>query len=165
MFLNLVEFGMTVQQACEAANINTNQLWLSLGGTQLKDRQPKPGNILLDRNTPLATQQVLKKMGYSVSLGNRTSGPINASNPAGGMVLANLLASPEGQLQKFDPSVWGDPPLLTRSRLSPEMQQKFDQVEAAYGIPLQALAKDTVPVVNSDYTTRLEQGWEAEIAR
>ena len=78
MFLNMVEFGMTVQQACEAANINTNQLWLSLGGTQLKDRQPKPGNILLDRNTPLATQQALKKMGYNISLGSRTSGPINA---------------------------------------------------------------------------------------
>ena len=77
-FLNIVEFGMTVQQACEAANINTNQLWLSLGGNQMKDRQPKPGNILLDRSTPLTTQEALKKMGYSVNLGNRTSGPINA---------------------------------------------------------------------------------------
>mgnify|MGYP002784058866 CR=1 FL=1 len=31
-FLNVVEFGMNVQEACEAPNINTNQLWLSLGG-------------------------------------------------------------------------------------------------------------------------------------
>ena len=35
-FLNMVEFGMTVQQACEAANINSNQLWLSLGGTKIR---------------------------------------------------------------------------------------------------------------------------------
>ncbi len=35
-FLNMVEFGMTVQQAAEAANINSNQLWLSLGGTKEK---------------------------------------------------------------------------------------------------------------------------------
>ena len=33
-FLNMVEFGMTVQQSVEAANINTNQLWLSLGWNQ-----------------------------------------------------------------------------------------------------------------------------------
>ncbi|MGO8056259.1 gamma-glutamyltransferase, partial [Rhizobium leguminosarum] len=40
-FLNMVEFGMTVQQACEAANINSNQLWLSLGGTKTDDRKPR----------------------------------------------------------------------------------------------------------------------------
>ena len=37
-FLNIVEFGMTVQESVEAPNINTNQLWLSLGGTKLEDR-------------------------------------------------------------------------------------------------------------------------------
>src|SRR6476620_11205757 len=31
-FLNMVEFNMTVQEATEAPNLNTNQLWLSLGG-------------------------------------------------------------------------------------------------------------------------------------
>ncbi|MFX6899549.1 hypothetical protein ABTH92_20465, partial [Acinetobacter baumannii] len=46
-FLNMSEFGMTVQQATEAANINTNQLWLSLGGSKPGDRKPKPGEILL----------------------------------------------------------------------------------------------------------------------
>ncbi|HUP12795.1 MAG TPA: gamma-glutamyltransferase, partial [Niastella sp.] len=51
-FLNIVEFGMTVQQATEAANINTNQLWLSLGGTKMEDRTPKPGEILLSNTTP-----------------------------------------------------------------------------------------------------------------
>ena len=77
-FLNVVEFGMTVQQASEAANINSNQLWLSLGGTQLKDRMPRPGSLLLGRNTPQEIVEQLKTMGYTVRLGNRTSGPINA---------------------------------------------------------------------------------------
>jgi len=36
-FLNVNEFSMTVQQASEAANFNTNQLWLSLGGTKTTD--------------------------------------------------------------------------------------------------------------------------------
>jgi gamma-glutamyltranspeptidase/glutathione hydrolase len=77
-FLNVVEFGMTVQEAVEAPNINTDQLWLSLGGTKTDDRKPKPGSILLDVNTPDFTRKQLKQMGYKLTFGERTSGPINA---------------------------------------------------------------------------------------
>lgn len=77
-FLNMVEFGMTVQEAVEAANINSDQLWLSLGGEQIKDRQPHPGNILLHDNTPDWVRKELRKMGYTLSFDDRTSGPINA---------------------------------------------------------------------------------------
>ncbi|HEU4632474.1 MAG TPA: gamma-glutamyltransferase, partial [Flavisolibacter sp.] len=77
-FLNIVEFGMTVQQASEAANINTNQLWLSLGGTKTSDRMPKPGQLLLQDKTPEAVRNELIKMGYILSFDDRTSGPINA---------------------------------------------------------------------------------------
>lgn len=77
-FLNMIEFGMTVQQATEAANFNTNQLWLSLGGTKMEDRVPRPGEILLSNLTPDSVRTELKKMGYKISIGSRTSGPINA---------------------------------------------------------------------------------------
>ena len=77
-FLNMVEFGMTVQQASEAANINSNQLWLSLGGMNIDDRKPRPGNILLHDKTPESVRTMLKKMGYILSFDDRTSGPINA---------------------------------------------------------------------------------------
>lgn len=77
-FLNIVEFGMTVQQATEAANINTNQLWLSLGGSKISDRKPRPGQLLLQDQTPEAVRQELKKLGYILSFDDRTSGPINA---------------------------------------------------------------------------------------
>ncbi|MEJ7671256.1 MAG: hypothetical protein WKF59_00660 [Chitinophagaceae bacterium] len=56
-FLNMVEFGMTVQQATEAANINTNQLWLSLGGTKMDDRKPRAGEILTgEQHTRFSTK-------------------------------------------------------------------------------------------------------------
>jgi gamma-glutamyltranspeptidase/glutathione hydrolase len=77
-FLNIVEFGMTVQEAVEAPNINTDQLWLSLGGTKIDDRKPKPGFILLNSSTPDWIRKELKQMGYNLSFENRTSGPINA---------------------------------------------------------------------------------------
>lgn len=77
-FIDVADFGMDVQQATEAPNFNTNQLWLSLGGTKTEDRRPKPGQILLNSKTPEATREKLKKMGYTLSFGERTSGPINA---------------------------------------------------------------------------------------
>lgn len=77
-FLNMVEFNMTVQQATEAANMNSNQLWLSLGGTKIKDRQPRPGSMLINRNTSDKVKKELELLGYKLSFGDRTSGPINA---------------------------------------------------------------------------------------
>jgi gamma-glutamyltranspeptidase / glutathione hydrolase len=77
-FLNMAEFGMNVQKATEAANFNTNQLWLSLGGTKTSDRAPKAGQILLNTNTKEEVRNELKKMGYTLSFSERTSGPINA---------------------------------------------------------------------------------------
>jgi len=77
-FLDIVEFGMTVQEATEAANINSDQLWLSLGGEKLDDRRPRPGHILLGNITPPYVRQELRKMGYTATYGDRTSGPINA---------------------------------------------------------------------------------------
>ncbi len=77
-FLNMVEFGMTVQEATEAANINTNQLWLSLGGEKIDDRKPKPGSIMLQSGTPDWVRKELRQMGYTLTFEDRSSGPINA---------------------------------------------------------------------------------------
>jgi gamma-glutamyltranspeptidase / glutathione hydrolase len=74
-FLDVVEFGMTVQEATEAPNINTDQLRLSLGG---EDRLPKAGNILLHESTPPYVRKELQRMGYRLRFDDRTSGPINA---------------------------------------------------------------------------------------
>jgi gamma-glutamyltranspeptidase/glutathione hydrolase len=77
-FLNMVDFGMTVQEATEAPNINTDQLWLSLGGEKLEDRRPRPGHILLNNVTPPYVRQDLLRMGYIPNYAERTSGPVNA---------------------------------------------------------------------------------------
>ncbi len=77
-FLNIVEFGMTIQQATEAPNFNTNQLWLSLGGTSIADRKPKPGQIIVSKSLSPQVVEQLKSMGYFIRTEERTSGPINA---------------------------------------------------------------------------------------
>lgn len=74
-FLNMTEFGMNVQEATEAPNINTYQFFLSLGD---QDRKPKPGVILVNNSTPAWTQKELRQMGYTLRFADRTSGPITA---------------------------------------------------------------------------------------
>ncbi len=74
-FVNMVDFGMNVQEAVEAPNINTYQYYLSLGG---EDRKPKPGSILLQESTPAWVRKELIQMGYKLTFDDRTSGPITA---------------------------------------------------------------------------------------
>ena len=72
-FLNIVEFGMTPQQAAEAANINSFQLRGSFGA-----HESEPGRLLVQDATPPWVVAELRRMGYSVVTDDRTSGPINA---------------------------------------------------------------------------------------
>ncbi|MGQ9837975.1 MAG: ABC transporter substrate-binding protein [Cyanobacteriota bacterium] len=92
-----------------------------------------------------------------------TAIPINAANPFGAMILAEVLASPEGQLEKFKPDVWGDLPLIDISRLPAEFQANFAQLEAAAGIPIQEAIAGAVPIVNSEYTVQLEELWQRQV--
>jgi gamma-glutamyltranspeptidase / glutathione hydrolase len=71
-FLNVVEFGMTAQQAAEAANINSYQMLSSFG-----DHASQPGRILLQDATPPWVMSDLRRMGYRTETGAITSGPIN----------------------------------------------------------------------------------------
>jgi len=72
-FLNVVEFGMTVQEATEAANFNTFQFRNSFG-----EHEIHPGRILLNQATPPWVRSELRKMGFTATYEERTSGPINA---------------------------------------------------------------------------------------
>ena len=72
-FLNVVEFGMTPQEASEAANFNSFQMRSSFG-----NHATEPGKILLNSSTPSWVRSELRKMGYTATYEERTSGPINA---------------------------------------------------------------------------------------
>jgi gamma-glutamyltranspeptidase / glutathione hydrolase len=72
-FLNVVEFGMTPQEAAEGANMNSFQMRSSFG-----DHAAQPGRMLLQEATPPWVRNELSKMGYRLEFGARTSGPITA---------------------------------------------------------------------------------------
>jgi gamma-glutamyltranspeptidase/glutathione hydrolase len=72
-FLNVVEFGMNVQEAVEAPNMNSFQMRSSFGA-----RDIAPGRLLVQNATPPWVQSELRRMGYTLTFAERTSGPINA---------------------------------------------------------------------------------------
>ena len=72
-FLNVHEFGMNVQQAAEAPNMNSFQMRSSFGG-----HESRPGRMLLAESVPDWTRAELRRMGYDLTFEARTSGPINA---------------------------------------------------------------------------------------
>ena len=72
-FLNMVEFGMNVQEACEAANIVSYQMQSSFG-----KHEATPGRLRLNEEVPPWVREKLSDMGYRLDYSRRTSGPINA---------------------------------------------------------------------------------------
>ena len=72
-FLNVVEFGMTVQEATEAANINSYQMHSSFG-----NHVSRPGVMMIHPTLPPWVREELTRMGYKLEVATKTSGPINA---------------------------------------------------------------------------------------
>lgn len=90
--------------------------------------------------------------------------PFNAPNPVGAMLLADLLISPEAQLEKLKGDVWGDGTVLDTARLPPPWPERFAQVAADAGAQapheLAALAR---PEVAPRYHERLLEDWRQMI--
>ena len=72
-FLNMTEFGMNVQEAAEAANINSYQMQSSFGA-----HTAEPGRLVLREDVPSWVQRELRDQGYRIETAKRTSGPITA---------------------------------------------------------------------------------------
>ena len=72
-FLNMVEFGMNVQQATEAANFNSYQMRSTFG-----DHRAEPGRMTLNEEVPSSVREDLVRRGYKLDYLKLTSGPINA---------------------------------------------------------------------------------------
>jgi putative spermidine/putrescine transport system substrate-binding protein len=86
--------------------------------------------------------------------------PFNAPNPAGAMVLADFLLSPEAQLQKLRGEVWGDGTVLATARLPAPWPERFAQVAREAGaLPPDQFAARARPEVAPRYHERLVEDW------
>lgn len=88
--------------------------------------------------------------------------PFNAPNPAGAMVVANLLLSPDAQFEKQKPDVWADGTVLDVTLVPEPWRARFATAAAdPRAIPRDTLARYARPEVAPQYHERLSTDWRA----
>lgn len=78
--------------------------------------------------------------------------PANSSVSAGAKVVANFLLSPDAQIRKADPKIWGDPSVLDPQKLPAEQASALRQFIPA-GLPTMQ------PEPHAAWVNALEQEW------
>ncbi len=92
--------------------------------------------------------------------------PFNATNPAGAMVVADLLLSPEAQLQKLRPEIWGDGTVLAVEKLPEAWRSRFlFLARSPRGLHPDTLARYALPEVAPEYHERLTADWRSSVRR
>ena len=91
--------------------------------------------------------------------------PFNAPNPAGALLVIYFLQSPEAQIEKMKPAVWGDMPAVAVDQLSPPQQASLRAVEAESGaLSLQELTAKRRPEMKAVYLEWIKNLWVEQIA-
>jgi putative spermidine/putrescine transport system substrate-binding protein len=90
--------------------------------------------------------------------------PANAGSAAGAMVVADVALSPEQQLAKADPAVWGQFTVLDLERLPAGVAAGFADLPASAVVPpFSELSDGADPELAADWVAPLEQGWRSSV--
>jgi putative thiamine transport system substrate-binding protein len=87
--------------------------------------------------------------------------PFNANAKAGAMVLADFLMSPEAQLRKQDPTVWGDPTVLNIASLPAAERKAFEGLELGVATLSPSDLGIVLPEPHPSWMVALEKVWLA----
>lgn len=127
------------------ALLKAGTLRLSLTFNPAHAQQKSPAAICLQAVTVLVLTRMIGNVHF-VTI------PANANASAAAKVVANFLLSPNAQLRKADPAVWGDPSVLDPQKL-PDGQRETLQSRMPQDLP-PVLAEPHAGWVNA-----LEQEW------
>ena len=90
--------------------------------------------------------------------------PFNAPEKAGALLVIDFLQSPEAQLHKYKPEVWGDMPAIDPSRLTIELQQELSAIESQPGMPsLETLSASRLPEMHAQSIDWIKEIWQEEV--
>jgi len=85
---------------------------------------------------------------------------------AGAMVVCNFLISPEAQLEKQQPEVWGDGTVLALDRLTDELRAKFRAAQRRQFSPSRSeIANRALPEPAAEYMVRLYADFRTQLLR
>jgi putative spermidine/putrescine transport system substrate-binding protein len=84
--------------------------------------------------------------------------PYNSPNKEAAMVVYDIILSPEAQLEKADPLVWGDYPVIDISKT--DIADQFQAIPVPESVlSPDELSKNSNPELVAEYVTATEAGW------
>ena len=90
--------------------------------------------------------------------------PVNAAHTAAAEVVANLAMSPEQQLAKADPAVWGQFTVLDQSLLPTADAKAFAALPVSPVVPAYSvLSRNANPELAAGWVTLLDDGWRQNV--
>ncbi len=90
--------------------------------------------------------------------------PSTSGSSAGARVVANLALSPEQQLEKAKPEVWGQFTVLDPNRLSAADRGVFDALPASPVVPpYDVLARNARAELAAEWVAPLDEGWRRNV--
>jgi len=91
--------------------------------------------------------------------------PYNSASKAASQVVANFLLSPQAQVKKQTPTVWGDLTVLSHDRLSAKQQAQFAQLPRGVAtLSLEQLGQ-SIPEPDTSWVAALESAWRERYAK
>ncbi len=85
--------------------------------------------------------------------------PFNATAKEGALLLANFLASPEAQLRKQDPKIWGDPTVLSMEKLAAPERAAFEALDLGVATLKPGELGATLNEPHATWMSRIEEEW------
>lgn len=86
--------------------------------------------------------------------------PFNATAPQGAKVVANFMLSPEAQIRKANPQIWGDPSVLSIATLSDADKAAFANLPRGIATLSEAELGATLAEPHPSWVGRLETEWQ-----
>jgi putative thiamine transport system substrate-binding protein len=85
--------------------------------------------------------------------------PAAAQARAAALVTATFLLSPQAQLRKEDPGIWGDPTVLSMDRLPDAWRARFADLDRGPATPGPDALAPSLPEPHPSWTAALEAAW------
>ena len=90
--------------------------------------------------------------------------PFNAAAPNAARVVADFMLSPEAQIRKADPRVWGDPTVLSLARLSAADAAAFDALPRGIATLSELELGQTLAEPHPSWIGKIEAEWQRRYA-
>jgi putative spermidine/putrescine transport system substrate-binding protein len=121
--------------------------------------------LVADGTYPPSTKVLSLREG---SLGNASflGLPITSGASAGAEVVANIALSPQQQVAKADPKIWGQFTVLDMAHLSVAERSLFAHLPTSKVVPtFDVLSKNSNPELAASWVGKLDSGWRQSVLR